>query len=60
MGGTIPTEITTFEISFLLTRYLNNNSDYINIHISSSHLQLTMQQITVVTLLLCIVPMVGN
>lgn len=32
MGETAPTEITTIEMSFLLIRYLNNNSDYINIY----------------------------
>lgn len=32
MGETVPTEITTIEMSFLLIRYLNNNSDYINIY----------------------------
>lgn len=34
MGVTAPTEITTIEMSFLLIRYLNNNSDYINIYMS--------------------------
>lgn len=33
MGETAPTEITTIEMSFLLIRYLNNNSDYINIYL---------------------------
>lgn len=32
MGETAPTEITTIEMSFLLIRYLNSSSDYINIY----------------------------